>query len=197
MSWKCLVIILAILVGVLGHKALTRSNAVAVSTSAPPLPARRKSIYHEVRLPRFEVENLPIREALEKAAEAFQVGIAADWQGLDYNKTARVTLHLRDVSLEDAAEAITYVNDRGQLRTRMQNGVLLVIGEYDDWYQRETRVYDIRDLINDYIKYDVHPAQLLVEQVDGAQPINLDDYRVATVAFVTWLTKDIGSGGIY
>ncbi|HEY8751941.1 MAG TPA: hypothetical protein VIM11_28425 [Tepidisphaeraceae bacterium] len=114
--------------------------------------------------------------------------LAINWTEFESDAARPVTVDLKDVSVGNALNVVfTGVNVPGYAYWE-QNG-MIVIGEggADQPVDLETRAYDVRDLMEDYVNYDVAP--ILNSLQSPEQRAMAQNYRPAINVFVKWLAN--------
>jgi hypothetical protein len=104
------------------------------------------------RLPAFQLDDVPLEEAIHALRKQWGVKVYVKWNDVDaqgFDRRARVSADLRDVTLAEALDAVL-ADHRGAggkrlLSYAVEKGLVTILTEAADAPDVITRVYDIRD----------------------------------------------------
>jgi len=141
------------------------------------------------RIDRIDFDHVPLERAIEQITGRFKVNHVVYWsevyKRIGFPQDAIITLHLKNVTVGAALQAILDAASAGDIRVGVTDGILTIAGD-GYFYRNDIEVYDIRDLLQDYVRYERNKGS----KVPASQPS--DPYRRALLAYVGMIKAQTG-----
>ncbi|MFI5381714.1 MAG: hypothetical protein ACHRHE_20650 [Tepidisphaerales bacterium] len=144
------------------HPWNRRAVSPAVGWDARVLVPHRRAPAARVDLSRriaeVHFDGITFADAVEKVRRQTGLNIVAEWRTLEaagIESTATVHLSLRDVSLETLLRSLLDQVGGGNVRLAwfIQDTIVLLTTQEQEWRFAETRVYDVRDIVLDVLQF--------------------------------------------
>jgi len=144
-------------IAIVSSRLVTRNDVPHESSPEPAVdPDDRRAL--DARVDHLQLDRVPLPKAIAALADKANVSLAVDWEQLDNHVGRLVSLDLRDVTVDRALEAILQTDRYSIFRFTVHDGILCIGSDMESWpRESETRAYDIRQLVEDYIAFDLRP----------------------------------------
>jgi|SRR5579884_1902918 len=176
----------AFLSGAAATMWLNRASTTAQSPQTPAGRSAERQVNLDVRLPEFNVKSEMLGQVVDDLARKTGDDFAVNWSDTGYgplppDTVLPVTLQLRDVTLREALDALVggLFGSTFPIRYTIKHGVIIFTGSDRGYDMPVTRVYYVRDLIEQQRKA-IHQRNVSISKspaVMGEPAIN--DYQAA------------------